>query len=276
MNLSKNRLRIVALATGVAVAAVAAPAQARDGEAYVGLDAGIVIPQDTKIDVGNVNNNAFIVDNKKGWGGDVLVGYDWGFLRTEAELGRQQWKPKSITVTTPISGEPLVGTYAGGTGKTRVTTLMANALLDFGGNDGVGFYAGVGGGRAWVSEHLRTASGAANFVHESDSVWAWQGIAGLRFPVSENFELGLKYKYLNTHRLGMVDAAGRHEYSDAKSHSIMASLLLNFGGHAEAAPPPPPPPPPQTKTCPDGTTVGLYDNCPVPPPPAVAPQGERG
>ena len=111
---------------------------------------------------------------------------------------------------------------------------MANALLDFGGNGGVGFYAGVGAGRAWMSEHLSTGGAAPNFLHDKDSAWAWQGIAGLRVPLGEHVELGVKYKYLNTHLFRMVNAFGRSSRFDAQSHTLMASLLFNFGG---AAPP---------------------------------------
>jgi len=85
MNMNFRQYRKLALAAGVAACAIAVPAQARDGYGYVGLDAGIVIPQDTKIDVSTFNN-AIVVDNKKGYDVDVKVGYDWGMIRTEAEL----------------------------------------------------------------------------------------------------------------------------------------------------------------------------------------------
>src|SRR6185437_6387466 len=138
-----RHMRGLALAAGVAIAALAVPAQARDGEGYVGIDAGIAFPQDTKIDVSGVKD-AVVVKNKKGFNFDAVLGYDWGMIRTEAEVGRASWKPKSITsgaaLTVPI------GNYPGATGNSRVTTAMANALLDFGGNGGVGFDVGVGAG----------------------------------------------------------------------------------------------------------------------------------
>jgi len=89
-------MRGLALAAGVAIAALAVPAQARDGEGYVGIDAGIAFPQDTKIDVSGVKD-AVVVKNKKGFNFDAVLGYDWGMIRTEAEVGRASWKAKSIT-----------------------------------------------------------------------------------------------------------------------------------------------------------------------------------
>ena len=294
MNMNFSHLRKAALAATVAACAIALPAQARDGEAYVGVDLGLVIPQDTKIDVNGLNNNAVIVNNKKGWEGDVVLGYDWGMIRTEAELAHKEWKPNSLDVILPGVADPagagvVTGLYSDPGGTTHLTTAMVNALLDFGGNGGVGFSVGVGAGRAWETAHLSATSGGTDFLHDSDSTWAWQGVAQLRVPVSDNVELGLKYKYLDTfHHFVMTDVLGRRNEFGARAHSIMASLLVNFGGHAAPPPPPPPAPsppppppppppaPPQTKTCADGSTVGLYDNCPVPPPAVVAPRGERG
>src|SRR3569623_896040 len=95
---SYRQLRRLALAAGVAVAALAVPAHARDGEGYVGIDAGIVFPQATHINVSGVKN-ANIVQNKLGLNFDAVLGYDWGAIRTEAEIGRASWKPKSIVST---------------------------------------------------------------------------------------------------------------------------------------------------------------------------------
>src|SRR6478735_2557613 len=137
MKNSFTPMRKLLLAGTVAACALAVPAQARDGEVYAGIDAGLAMPKDTKIDV-NTFNNAIVVDNGNGFSGDALIGYDWGALRTEAELGYQQWGLNTLTVTAP--GVPVVnplgvtyptGTFNDADGKTHVMTLMANALLDF-------------------------------------------------------------------------------------------------------------------------------------------------
>ncbi|MBO0749590.1 MAG: outer membrane beta-barrel protein, partial [Porphyrobacter sp.] len=220
MNHSFKQVRRLALAAGVAAVALAVPAQARDGEGYVGIDAGLVLPQHTDIDVSTVEN-AIVVDNKKGFDIDAVIGYDWGILRTEAELGRKQFGVKSIVASEPAGTFALPnGAYDAADGKTKVTTAMANALLDFGGNGGVGFSIGVGAGRAWANTHLAATDSSANFLDDKDSAWAWQGVAQLRVPVSDRFEIGLKYKYLNTHPFVMTDAVGRTNQFDISSHSI--------------------------------------------------------
>ena len=71
---------------------------------------------------------------------------------------------------------------------------MANALLDFGDNAGFGAYIGGGFGRARVKE-----------FGDSDSAWAYQGIAGVRTALSDTIDVGLKYRYFRTGRLNFND-----------------------------------------------------------------------
>ena len=71
---------------------------------------------------------------------------------------------------------------------------MANALVDFGDEDGFSFYAGGGFGRAKVKA-----------FGDSDSAWAWQLIAGARYAISRNIDLGLKYRYFQTGSVNVTD-----------------------------------------------------------------------
>jgi hypothetical protein len=162
---------------------------------------------------------------------------------------------------------------------------MVNALADFGAVDGLGFYAGAGLGRAW-----------GKALNDSDSAWAWQLIAGVRTALSPNIDAGLKYRYFRTRELnfqgGPLQYGGPSRVASFtpslngpfKSHSLLASLVFNFGAPPApepviAPPPPPPPPAPATQTCPDGSVILATDVCPAPPPPpppAPPPAGERG
>jgi opacity protein-like surface antigen len=168
-------------------------------------------------------------------------------------------------------------------GKVTLNSAMVNVLGDFGADDGLSFYAGVGAGRAW-----------ARALDDGDKAWAFQAIAGVRSPISENIDIGLKYRYFRTQELnfeggplgvgGPLRVANFNPSLNGKyrSHSLLASLIFNFGAPAEPAPviappPPPPPAPPATQTCPDGSVILATDVCPAPPPPPPpAPAGERG
>jgi outer membrane protein OmpA-like peptidoglycan-associated protein len=129
---------------------------------------------------------------------------------------------------------------------------MVNGLLDFGDDDGLqGF---VGGGAARVDVPATVAAPA--FLDGSDTGLAWQALAGIRTPLSDSWDVGLKYRFFNANKVGLVDRLGRAGDTRFRSHSVMASLVYNFGGApapVEVAAPPPPP------VCNTGPYIVFFD-----------------
>jgi opacity protein-like surface antigen len=283
--------------------AIAAPAFAAASGPYVGIEGGVTFPRNTDLDVilndTSANppttatfNNGFNVDYKTGWNVDAIAGYKLGIIRLEAEGGYQRAPVKSFgvssalldAVSTDADTTATVGDFGAGS-HFGVKYLTANALLDgdFGG--GFGAYAGGGVGRAWAS-----------FSGDKDSAMALLGIAGVRYAVTPNVDVGVKYQYLHTGKLNFNDAFavdGTNFTTSARgnydSHNVLASLVYNFNGRGAALPPipaaapapPPPPPAPETQTCPDGSVILATSACPAPPPPPPPPpapveKGERG
>ena len=275
------------LLAAAAVVALATPAYAVDGAPYIGVEGGILIAEDFKSDVtvtnGAISNrydDAFTIDFKKGIDVDAIAGYDFGIFRLEGELGYKRVRADNVTFSAPPASGLVDGDYDVNS-RATVLSLMGNALLDFSDDSGWSGYAGVGAGRARVK-----------FAGDSESAFAWQAIAGVRKAVSENVELGLKYRYFNTRKLNFNDqfndglnVVGVNTSGKMRTHSLLASLIFNFGAPAPA---PvivepvvaPPPPPPATQTCFDGTVILATDVCPQPPvevaPPAPEPVPERG
>ena len=289
-----------------ATVAIAAPAAARDGSGYVGIEGGVLKPQSQDI-FGSVDftnplttdiarSNVASVRYKMGYDVDLIGGYDFGMFRLEGELGYKRAKTKSVNVNDAFvtalnagAGTTFVGTDFNLDNHTSVLSGMVNALLDLGGNGGIGGYVGGGAGYANVKQ-----------FGSSSGKFAWQLLAGVYAPVSDNLDVGLKYRYFRAGRSNGSDdfafAAGTTAGSggvatfdnDSRftSHSLLASLTYNFGAAAAAPPPPPPPPPPPapeapaTQTCPDGSVILATSACPVPPPPPPPPppatRGERG
>jgi opacity protein-like surface antigen len=271
----------------IGLALVPTAATARDQSPYVGVEGGLVFPQDTRgsiIEPGETRNRLEI-RNKRGSDLDLVVGYDFGAIRAEAELGYKRMGIKS--------GEDADGDVLDIGGRTRILSLMGNALLDFGSDEGVNF--SVGGGAGFARTRLRVIDDEGEAFPLKDNGFAWQLIAGARMALTPNVDVGLKYRYFRT-KLNQDDfdiATNPDDANDARlryrTHSLLASLIFNFGA-AEAAPPPveatpppslaapPPPPPPATQTCPDGSVILATDACPVPPPPPPPPQAspERG
>ena len=310
-------LRLSFLAVLVAAAVGEAPAEARDGAPYVGIEGGILFPRNTNYSVtstriqsvptgggllgqtvttSNVNyGSGFATDYKRGVDIDAIVGYDLGFFRLEGEVGYKRTRAKNFTASptllTAINTAPISGVTSNSFGfadQTRVMSVMLNGLFDYDIAPGFRIYGGGGAGRARVKA-----------FGQRDNVWAYQLIAGASTAISPNVDLGLKYRYFQTGRLhytngaffsdpvtGATSTSTFTETGKFRSHSLLASLIFNFGGVQapppviEApAPPPPPPPPPATQTCADGSVIDAMAACPAPPPPPPPPppsQGERG
>src|SRR3546814_18148142 len=107
---------------------------------------------------------------------------------------------------------------------------MLNALLDFGNDDGWNGYIGGGAGVARVKEsEYQLAKYGSAFVDDSDSKFAWQAIAGVRRAITNNIDFGLKYRFFNVDAVKTVAVNGANMEGRIRSHSLLASLLYNFG-----------------------------------------------
>jgi opacity protein-like surface antigen len=251
-------MRKVFLVSAAALAVAATPAAARDGSGYIGLEGGVLFPRDSSIKIDtdptddtDLFDTGIDVDHKMGYDIDLIGGYDFGMFRLEGELGYKRSKLDNLELDSDLQdivedelGRPLTDEDLDLNGKTRVWSGMLNALLDFGGNGGFGGYVGLGGGIASVKTSFAGDS-------DSDSGFAWQLLAGVYAPVSSNIDVGLKYRYFRTKNLDfdtdldfdgdVFDVGARTRFA---SHSLLASLVYNFGAPAAPPPPPPPPPPP--------------------------------
>ena len=288
----------LALLAAVAAAAVASPALAQSTGPYVGIEGGVLFPNRTHVDAtvdyvdpatpDTTFNNVFSVKSKTGFDVDAIGGYDLGMFRIEGELGYKRanldslhLNPDFVTAYEDATGVTLADTDFNLNDHVTVLSAMLNGLVDVDAG-GVRLYGGGGFGRANVK-----------MLGDKDNAWAWQLIAGASVPVSSNVDVGLKYRYFRTGNLNfndnvaLTDAGVVFASSDHfSSHSLLASLVFNFGAPApmEMAPPPPPPPPPApepTQTCPDGSVIPASSACPAPPPPPPPPpapveRGERG
>jgi opacity protein-like surface antigen len=86
-------MRKLAIMAALATTALATPAVARDHSWYVGVDAGAMIVEDTKLDfsndLGSDVNDAIILDYDLGYDIGLNGGYDFGGFRLEGETSLQ-------------------------------------------------------------------------------------------------------------------------------------------------------------------------------------------
>jgi outer membrane protein OmpA-like peptidoglycan-associated protein len=231
----------------LASSALATPALARDGSWYVEVDGGAMIVEDAKFDINNVSN-ASNFDYNTGYDFGGAVGYDFGAFRLETEASyRRANEGDSYRVGTVTYGS---GQYDGG---ASALSFMVNGLLDFGADDGLQGFVGGGVGVARVKIQASAPTGSS--INDTDSGFAWQGLAGIRAPLSDKVDFGLKYRFFNADKVDVINAAGGSVRTRFRSHSLLASLTYNFG--SEAAPPPPPPP--VEAVCNKGPYIVFFD-----------------
>ena len=267
------------LATALATTALApAPVAARDSAFYIELDGGVMKVEDFDFDVGTVNNAVQLENDDPGYDFGGIAGYDFGALRIEGEVGYRGVDNDELTsvITVPATGNTTgfaaPGTFDAG-GDSTVLSLMLNGLVDFGDDDGLQFFAGGGVGKAKVDLDTSINAAGPGFIDDDDWGLAWQLLAGVRAPLSDNIDVGVKYRFFNVRNVDFTDTAGRDVDADWRSHSLLGTFAVNFGGGREEmpevapapvyTPPPPPPPAPPVYT-------------PPPAPEPTAKPGERG
>lgn len=270
------------LASAAAVAAV--PVQAREGQLYLGIEGGVSFDDQVTVDIDNnradgLLDNAAFADTNLGIDGDVILGYDFGAFRLEAEGGYKQAGYESLTVVNSgiLPGNLTVpsGTVVQNDRDLKILSGMINGLIEFGKDDGLQIYGGGGVGLARLSLPVEVA-GIGTVVDDNATDFAWQLIGGLRFPVNDNIDFGVKYRYFVAENFGLEAANGRALDVDYTAHSVLASLVYNFGGAPAPAPviaapaqpapviaPPPPPrpapPPPPRAQCNTGPFIVFFD-----------------
>jgi outer membrane protein OmpA-like peptidoglycan-associated protein/opacity protein-like surface antigen len=247
-------MRKLAVILALASTALASPALARDKAWYVGADGGAMIVEDIHYDIGTARNVA-VADHKYGYDVDGNIGYDFGAFRVEAEVGyksafvdgyRTSIGGATFYSATGAPRQAAAGSYSYAGGRTSALSFMVNGLLDFGDDDAIQGFVGGGVGVARVQERIGL-NVYGNFLRDSDTVFAYQGLAGVRAPLTSHIDASIKYRFFTADNARLVDVANRTFDGRFRSHSILGGLTYNFGEPAAPPPPPPadvPPPPP--------------------------------
>lgn len=211
------------------VALVAPVAHAQDAGWYFGAEMGAVFASDADTRIGGVGSD---IEYDPGFG---LLGQVGGTLpynfRLEAELG---WRRNDV--------DALGGASAGG--DINLLSLMGNLYYDI--PTGTAFTpyigAGLGGAHAMLD---------APGIDDENDVWAYQGIAGVDYRISEALSLKADYRYFATDDFDVRAANGSAVETEYASHNIMIGFTYRFGAEpkkevaepARVAPTPAPPPP---------------------------------
>ena len=240
------RVRCARIAVGAFMGGVAlsGAAQAAEDGFYIGAAAGVNFPRDSKFDItANPPKASF----DAGFGGTAAAGFGFGTgLRLEGEFG---YRDNDVD---DVQG-------SSSSGEVSAITFMGNILYDIDLGRRLTPYLGVGVGVAHVDfDDVDPVGGSV--VDDDDTSFAFQGIVGAAFDISDRFKVTLDYRYLEAPDLDLTTDAGASADSDYRTHTVMLGLRFSFG-----APPPQPTPvqAPAAEPEPEPTTA------PTPAPPAV-------
>lgn len=213
---------------------IACPAFAQDGGFYVGADLGAVISSETDATYTPATlagtRGTISTEHDIGLTGSAFAGYDFGSFRIEAEAGFLSADVDQLTSSFAL-GASLVAGSQDAEGEVSAQTLMANALLDVGGFSDFTFFVGGGIGAAKLKvSGLKATAAPGLLLDDEEDEWrnAWQGIAGLRKPLTSNIDLHVRYRYIDIDESEMVGQAGRAVDIDLSGHSLVAGVTYNF------------------------------------------------
>jgi OOP family OmpA-OmpF porin len=239
-------LRTGLLAAALLCSASAAALAQQTSGLYLGLGAGANFARDADISGTGISTEGSF---DTGWAGIGSVGYGFGNgLRLELEMG---YRDNDVD---GLSGQ------TGASGSVNVLSGMLNLLYDIPTGTAFTPYLGVGGGYARVkAEGLGPVAAGPVTVDDSDDVFAYQGIIGVAYGLTQNLKLGLDYRYFATQDPEFGASNGTTVDSEYSAHTVLLALRWEFGAPARAAapavavPPPAPapaPPPPAPMAAP--------------------------
>jgi outer membrane protein OmpA-like peptidoglycan-associated protein len=174
----------------------------------------------------------------------VRGGIEWGPWRFEEEFNYRQNGVSSLNAFH-------AGGFTGGNvqtqGNRNAYSVMTNAIYDFSISSipYITPHIGVGIGAVIQKEGVSikgSGPGTGNVLHNTDTEFGYQAIAGIRYNINPALAFDIDYRYLAS-----VDPSFRtspalgnlHVNSGYNTNNLVASLTWKFG-----APPPPPPAPP--------------------------------
>ncbi len=134
------------------------------------------------------------------------------------------------------------GPKADGEGEVTEISAMLNVLYDVPLFDRLSLSIGLGVGADYASVIMETGWGP---VDESDWHFAYQGIAGLNYAITDLTVVFVNYRYANVRDINLEPAANYSiDGGDFEKHAATAGVRFALAGPA-AAPPPPLPAKPQ-------------------------------
>ncbi len=205
MNTLRTKIPIAAVAGVLLCMASNILAQDLPGRWFLGLDAGLALQQDMTVQDTGGGKLSFDPGLRLDLSGGVHVAPSW---KAEVELGL------IYNGASSVGGESLGGHNP----DYFQVPLMGNVIYTLPLGGPVSAYLGAGLGGVWgVLWHDL-------FGTEDGIAFGYQAIAGVKYALNEDLDMGVSYKFLGTteHDLGAATVDGTF------SHSILATMTFKF------------------------------------------------
>lgn len=150
---------------------------------------------------------------------NFAVGYVVPGYRMELDFGRR---------ASDISGLRAGNALIGASGEVEVLSLMGNLVFDFHLAERLTAYLGAGAGYAQVKVKNFAASGFSA-VDDKDTVFAYQGTAGVSYLLGESISLFLQYRHFTARGAKLIDSFGvEFEMGRTNVKSIEGGVRIAF------------------------------------------------
>ena len=199
----KQLILLVSLSIALLVTAIGAPASMEGTYLSGNLAANWLKTQTYKVQDPDAPAGATVnLRSKTGWGGGLAVGSQSGPYRLEAALDFLSNKTKNGTAH--LQGFGLGSPSLITSGRVTATPLLINGYYDFKPAGMWTPYVGVGLGVANLKVNVSAAhvdpESSVTFarVHDNSTEFAYQGIAGLSWRVTDRVKANIDYRHLRT------------------------------------------------------------------------------
>lgn len=186
---------------------------------YIDLAAGYVMVDDADLSDSALPGATGTLSADSGYAFGGALGRQFGSgFRAELEVNYRQNDLDDLSIAA-------FGLAATGKLDGDVSTLagMANLLYDIQLGTRITPYIGGGLGLASVNVDIDSVGGTTTAFDDSEIVFAWQGMAGLRFRLTDRISIRGGYRLFSTSDPEFGTTEGEYQ-----SHNIEAGLTYNF------------------------------------------------
>jgi opacity protein-like surface antigen len=179
---------------------------------YVSVQMGGTLKPDSEITGTDFTGK---IEYKPGFSFTAAGGYNFGMFRIEGELGYQRNDMDKFVCK---GGDCTTGSMKG---NIYGVSGMANAYIDLVNSSPFTPYIGGGVGAVFISADFDERSGTNN--REDNTVFAYQGTAGLAYAINPHMIIDLKYRYFGASDVNLGDVK-----ASFASHNVFVGFRYNF------------------------------------------------